>query len=140
MRRRDAGAYHQPSVRNRFSRVRNRHDVAEPVVTTEKGIDWDGTPASIGAGIYRADLPGTCEPGEVHAPGLEADPSNLRLAEFVRCAAMELESQGYFATRTLSGDPRWSRGSIYVFGLDTYGNTLLGAFKQRYQIRHSDHG
>ena len=38
---------------------------------------------------------------------------------------MELESQGYFATRALSSDPRWSSSSIYVFGLDTYGNTLF---------------
>ena len=97
----------------------------EPTASYEKGIDWDGTPASIGAGIYRRDLPGTCEPGEVHALGLEADPSNPRLAEFVRCAAMELESQGYFAVRALSSDPRWRNGSIYLFGLDTYGNTLF---------------
>ena len=51
--------------------------------------------------------------------GLEAAPSNERLQEFVRCAAVELESQGYFATRALSIDPRWRNGSIYVFGLDT---------------------
>ena len=57
--------------------------------------------------------------------GLEAAPSNERLQEFVRCAAMELESQGYFATRALSIDPRWRNGSIYVFGLDTYGNALF---------------
>ena len=47
------------------------------------------------------------------------------MQEFVRCAAMELESQGYFAIRVLSSDPRWSSGSIYVFGLDTYGYTLF---------------
>ena len=97
----------------------------EPKASYEKGIDWDGTPASIGAGIYRNDLPGTCEPGEVHALGLAADPSNPRLAAFVRCAAMELESQGYFAVRALSSDPRWRSRSIYLFGLDTYGNTLF---------------
>ena len=97
----------------------------EPKASYEKGIDWDGTPASIGAGIYRDDLPGTCEPGEVHALGLEANPSNQRLAEFVRCAAMELESQGYFAVRALSGDLRWRIGSIYLFGLYTYGNSLF---------------
>ena len=97
----------------------------EPKASYEKGIDWDGTPASIGAGIYRNDLPGTCETGEVHALGLEADPSNPRLAEFVRCAAMELESQGYLAVRALSSDPLWRNGSVYLFGLDTYGNTLF---------------
>ena len=47
------------------------------------------------------------------------------MQEFVRCAAMEIESQGYFATRALSTDPRWNSHSIYVFGLDTYGNTLF---------------
>ena len=55
---------------------------------------------------------------------LAADPSNARLKKFVRCAAMELESQGYFATRALSSDPRWRNGSIYLFGLDTDGYTL----------------
>ena len=57
--------------------------------------------------------------------GLEGDPSNERLQEFVRCAAMELESQGYFAVRSLSSDPRWRSRSIYLFGLDTYGNPLF---------------
>ena len=57
--------------------------------------------------------------------GLEENPSNERLQEFVRCAAMELESQGYFAVRALSRDPRWRSRSIYLFGLDTYGNTLF---------------
>ena len=38
---------------------------------------------------------------------------------------MELESQGYFALRALSSDPRWSSRSIYVFGLDTYGYPLF---------------
>ena len=90
-----------------------------------KGLAWDGTPASIGAGGYRRDIPGTCESEEVNAMGLEAAPSSERLQEFVRCAAMELESQGYFATRALSSDPRWSSRSIYVFGLDTYGTTLF---------------
>ena len=98
---------------------------AEPKASYFKAIDWNGTPAAIGAGIYSRDLPGTCEPSEVHAMGLEADPSNPQLAEFVRCAAMELESQGYFAVQTLSRDPRWRSRSIYLFGLDTYGNTLF---------------
>ena len=100
-------------------------DREEPKASYVKSIDWDGNPAAIGAGIYRRDIPGTCESEEVYAMGLEAAPSSERLQEFVRCAAMELESQGYFATRALSSDLRWSSGSIYVFGLDTYGNTLF---------------
>ena len=46
-------------------------------------------------------------------------------AHTLRCAAMKLESQGYFAVRSLSSDPRWRNGSIYLFGLDTYGNPLF---------------
>ena len=97
----------------------------EPKASYVKSIDWDGNAAAIGAGIYRRDLPGTCESEEVNARGLEENPSNERLQEFVRCAAMELEAQGYFATRALSGDPRWRSRSIYVFGLDTHGYTLF---------------
>ena len=97
----------------------------EPKVSYVKSIDWDGTPASISAGIYHRDVPGTCRSEEVNALGLEGDPSNQRLREFVRCAAMELESKGYFATNTLSTDPRWMSNSIYLFGLDMYGNTLF---------------
>ena len=97
----------------------------EPKASYLKSIDWDGNLASIGAGIYRRDIPGTCESEEVNAMGLEDDPSNERLQEFVRCAAMELEAQGYFAVRSLSSDPRWRNGSIYLFGLDTYGYTLF---------------
>ena len=83
------------------------------------------TPAAIAAGIYRRDIPGTCESEEVNARGLEAAPSSERLQKFVRCAAMEPESQEYFAIRALSSDPRWRSRSIYVFGLDTYGYTLF---------------
>ena len=39
--------------------------------------------------------------------GLEAAPSPVRLQEFVRCAAMEFESEGYFAVRALTVNPRW---------------------------------
>ena len=31
----------------------------------------------------------------------------MRLQEFVRCAAMEFESEGYFAVRALTVNPRW---------------------------------
>ena len=97
----------------------------EPKASYVKSIDWDGTPAAIGAGIYRRDLPSTCQSEEVNAMELEADPSDERLQEFVRCAAMELESKGYFAAITLGTDPRWKYGSIYLFGLDTYGSALF---------------
>ena len=72
--------------------------------------------------------------------GLEGDPSNERLQEFVRCAAMELESQGYFATRALSSDPRWRSRSIYVFGLDTYGYPLFSgdSYSQWYGVIASE--
>ena len=97
----------------------------EPKATYIKRIDWDGNLAAIGAGVYRRDLPGTCESEEVNALGLEADPSPLGLKEFVRCAGLELESEGHFASRALSSDPRWRSRSIYLFGLDTYGYTLF---------------
>ena len=38
---------------------------------------------------------------------------------------MELESQGYFAVRSLTTDPRWGNGSIYLFGVDAYGISLF---------------
>ena len=97
----------------------------EPKATYIKGIDWEGNLAAIGAGVYRRDLPGTCDSTEVNAALLEGYSSDEKLQEFVRCAAMDLKSQGYFATRALSSDPRWRNGSIYLFGLDTYGNTLF---------------
>ena len=97
----------------------------EPKAAYAKSIDWNGVPALISAGIYQRDLPGTCNKEEVNAEILAADLSNARLKEFVRCAAMELESRGYFSIISLSVDPRWRSGSIYLFGLDTYGNTLF---------------
>ncbi len=100
-------------------------DREEPKASYAKGIDWDGTPAAIGAGIYQRDIPGTCWSEEVNAMLLDDDPSNERLKEFVRCAAMELEMKGYFAINTLTTDPRWKHGSIYLFAIDTYGYTLF---------------
>ena len=97
----------------------------EPKASYAKSIDWDGTPAAIGAGIYRRDLPGTCWSEEVNATQLEEHPSNQRLQEFVRCATMELETTGYFGLVSLSTDPRWRSYSIYLFGVDMYGNTLF---------------
>ena len=97
----------------------------EPKFAYIKSLVWEGTPAAIGAGVYPRDIPAACRRDEVNARGLEADPSPERLQEFVRCAALDLESQGYFGTVALSTDPRWRSNSIYVFGLDTYGNTLF---------------
>ena len=73
----------------------------EPKVSYVKSIGCDG------AGIYRRDIPGTCNSEEVNAMLLDSDPSNERLVEFVRCAAMELEMKGYFAISTLMTEPRW---------------------------------
>ena len=100
-------------------------DRNEPKASYVKGIDWDGTHAAIGAGIYRRDIPGTCNSEEVNATLLDGDPSNERLKEFVRCAAMELEMKGYFAINTLTKEPRWKHESIYLFAIDTYGYTLF---------------
>ena len=38
---------------------------------------------------------------------------------------MELEMKGYFAINTLTTEPRWKHGSIYLFAIDTYGYTLF---------------
>ena len=97
----------------------------EPKASYVKSIDWEGIPAAIGAGIYRRDIPGTCNSEEVNAMLVDSDPSNERLKEFVRCAAMELEMKGYFAINTLTTEPRWKHGSIYLFAIDTYGYTLF---------------
>ena len=97
----------------------------EPKASYLKSIDWDGSLATIGAGIYRRDLPGTCQREEVNATQLEEHPSSQRLQEFVHCATMELETAGYFGLVSLSTDPRWRSHSIYLFGVDMYGNTLF---------------
>ena len=97
----------------------------EPKASYVKSIDWEGNPAAIGAGIYRRDLPGTCRREEVNATILDEHPSEGRLKEFVRCATMELETTGYFGLVSLSTDPRWRSYSIYLFGVDMYGNTLF---------------
>ena len=110
----------------------------EPKASYLKRIDWDGIPSSIGAGIYRRDLPGTCWSEEVNAPGLEENPSNQKLQELVRCAALELASKGYFATITLSVDPRWRSNSIYLFGLDTSGSPLFSGDRYSWWFGPSD--
>ena len=84
--------------------------MAEPRIAYVKEIDWAGTPATIGAGICRRDLPATCRQSEANATNLTDSPSPESLQEFVRCAVMELESNGYFALASLSTDPRWQHG------------------------------
>ncbi len=89
--------------------------VVEPKQSYQMAIDWNGDAVAIGAGMYRRDLPGTCEPSIVNAAALEADPSDRVLEEFVRCAAQEVKSLGLFAGPILASDRRWLSGSIYVF-------------------------
>ena len=81
-------------------------------------IEWNGGRAAIGAGIYAQDFPGACDPAEVNAADLATNPGDRRLQEFVRCAALEVESAGYFAGPVLSSDPRWKHGPIYIFGIN----------------------
>ena len=90
----------------------------EPKTSYARELDWKGRRAVIGAGIYGRDLPGTCHAGDVNATMLEEDPSDARLREFVRCAAIQAESSGFFAGPVLSSDPRWLDRSTYVFGVD----------------------
>ncbi len=94
-------------------------------------VDWNGARAAIGAGIYALDISGTCNSDEVNAALLESAPSDERLREFVRCAAMVLEAGGYPATAELEWDPRWSQGSTYAFVLDLMGNQVLSGNKAR---------
>ena len=91
---------------------------SEPKSSYVMEIEWNGDRAAIGAGIYARDFPGNCDPGEVNAADLAANPGDQRLQEFVRCAAMEVESSGYFAGPVLSSDPRWKHGPIYVAGIN----------------------
>ena len=81
-------------------------------------IDWNGERAAIGAGVYARDFPGACDPAEVSAAALAASPGDRSLQEFVRCAAMQVESSGYFAGPVLSSAPRWKHGQIYIFGVN----------------------
>ncbi len=94
-------------------------------------VDWEGSRAVLGAGLYARDWPGTCYPDEVSAAALAADPSPQTLREFVRCAAMLLASEGYFAKEELERNARWTDGSNYVFVLDTMGNQILSGNKAR---------
>ena len=100
---------------------------SEPKSSYVVEVDWEGHRAVVGTGVYLRDLPGTCQSAEVNAAGLAAGPSDERLQEFVRCAALEMEAKGFFAKATLASNPRWNSGSVYVFGLDTHGSTLFSA-------------
>lgn len=91
---------------------------SEPKSSYVTEIDWNGHRAVVGAGIYRRDLPGTCDSAEVNAAALEAAPNDRKLREFVTCAATQLESSGYFAGPLMSRAERWNHGSIYLFGIN----------------------
>ena len=97
----------------------------EPKSSYVMEIDWDGNRAAIGAGLYTTDLPGTCNADEVNAANVSGEPTERRLQQLVRCAALVVESDGYFARHELKGNPRWSDGSTYVFVMDLMGNQLM---------------
>ena len=97
----------------------------EPKSSYVIGIDWDGTPAYIGAGVYEPDLPGSCPSVAVNATLLAEEPTEEGLQAFVRCAAQEVESNGFFATATLANASRWRDGPIYLFGLNDDGSQLF---------------
>ena len=88
-------------------------------------VDWKGSPAVIGAGLYLPDVPGSCSEDEVSAAALTESPSDDTLRAFVRCASMVVESTGYFAKHDLEEDPRWRDGTSYAFVLDMMGNQVI---------------
>lgn len=110
-----------------YERTNPETGIREPKVSYLMGVDVDGTPAAIGAGIYRRDLPGACAPEHVNAGIVDANPSDDRLQEFVRCAAYQLEDKGYFATGEFMADSRWRSGSVYLFGMDLMGSQVFTA-------------
>ena len=97
---------------------------SEPKASYLIALDWDGTPALLGAGIYQRDIPATCYPEQVNAMQLDMMPDDLMLAEFVRCAAMVIKSKGFFGVAELMTE-RWRSGSAYVFGVDARSGTQL---------------
>ena len=99
--------------------------LTEPKAAYLVRLDWQGEDSVLGAGIYRRDIPGAGHAEQVNAALLTAEPSMERLEEFVRCAALDVESKGYFAMPLLQSDPRWRAGSIYLFGMDLMGNQLF---------------
>lgn len=97
----------------------------EPKSSYVMEIDWDGSRAAIGAGLYANDLPGTCNADEVNAADLSTEPTERKLQALVRCAALMVESEGYFARHQLERNPRWSDGPTHVFVMDLMGNQLM---------------
>ena len=94
-------------------------------------VDWQGQRAAMGAGIYSGALPGTCPDGDVNAASLDAAPTDTALTDFVRCAAMLVESEGYSAKHELETSSRWSHGSTYVFVMDMLGNQVMSSSRVR---------
>lgn len=105
--------------------------ISSPKASYVIEVEWEGHRAVIGAGIYEPDLPSTCRSDEVNAQALGADPGPEVLAAFVRCAAMEVESGGYFALDQIERDPRWRDGLNYVFLLDLMGNQVASGYPIR---------
>ena len=103
----------------------------EPKVSYAIGIDWNGVPSLILSGIYRRDLPATCNPSEVSAETVTSLRSLERLEEFVRCAAIELEERGPLAMDELGSHARWTDGSTYLYVMDTAGTQLLSGSRFR---------
>lgn len=114
-----------------YSRTNPETGIDEPKASYVQSIDWGGTPAVLGAGVYPRDLPAACapeylgsaDPSEMHvsAAGLAANRTPEYLQDFVRCAAYVVETKGYFAKGELASGERWRFGSIYLFGLDGEG-------------------
>ena len=101
-----------------YASINAETGLRQPKSSYVKEIEWYGGRAAIGAAYYSPDLPGTCGREEVNAFALNEAPSDEKLRELVRCAALEVEASGYFAGPMLSEDPRWKHGSIYVFGVN----------------------
>ena len=91
---------------------------SEPKSSYVIKIDGNGERAAVGDGIHGRDFPGACDPADVNAADLAMNPGAQRLQEFVRCAALQVESTGYFAGPVLTMHPRWNQGSIYLFGVN----------------------
>ena len=97
----------------------------EPKVSYIKSIGWEGNPAAIGD---RTPSPPTSrhvpeERGQRHADRRAS--VQPETAGFRPLRRHGLETAGYFGMVSLSTDPRWRSCSIYLFGVDMYGNTLF---------------
>ena len=92
--------------------------VRQPKSSNVKGIGWNGARAAIGATYYSPDLPGTCAVEEVNAANLDKARSAKKLQEYLRCAALLVETLGYFAWPVLSRSSRWNHGATFVFGVN----------------------